>query len=108
MGDQGIAKGEYDAIAAQGTGRVVQETGRADLKGDLGRTGYEGETKRPTYVLVRDDLTGDDYESVLAHEVGHVIDQYVGEIDVPNSVRVELGDLYNTLNNPRRDFTEPN
>ena len=104
MGDHAIARGELDAIAAQGTGSPVERKRRVDREGSLGATGYSPQTKRPTYVLIRDDLRGDDYESVLAHEVGHVIDQYVGEIDVPNSVRGELGDLYNTLNNPRRGY----
>lgn len=44
---------------------------------------------------------------MLAHEVGDVIDQYVSEIDAPKSVRGELGDLFNTLNNPRRDPADP-
>ncbi len=73
----------------------------------MGYTAYAGPEKKPSRVVIRDDLTGEDYDAVLGHEVGHVIDQYVGEIPVPKDTRSELDGLFNTLNNPRRDDINP-
>lgn len=106
-GDTEIVGRQFDVIGEQGTGSPIRTFQRNDFEGTIGSTGYYPETKKPYQVVIRDDLRGDDYESVLAHEVGHVIDQYVGEIEVPTSVRKELGDLFNTLNNSHRDPTNP-
>ncbi len=98
---------ELNAIAKEGTGRKVGEKRRIDLEGDHGHTTYSSITRKPDEVLIADDLTGTDYDAVLGHEVGHVIDQHAGEIPVPKDIRSELDGLFNTLNNPRRDDLNP-
>lgn len=107
--DEIYARREASLTPSQKKEREERLKKRRELisKGILGYTAYAGPEKKPSRVVIRDDLRGADLESVLGHEVGHVIDQYAGEIPVPKDVRPELDELFNTLNNPNRDDLNP-
>jgi len=97
---------ELDAIAEEATGRPVTILPQSELGHNLGRTRMNRVTGRPIDVALSDKLTIEQGPKVLGHEVGHVIDQYAGEIPTKGLKR-ELGDLYNTLNHPNRDRQNP-
>ncbi|POR52392.1 hypothetical protein CYD53_10557, partial [Bosea psychrotolerans] len=68
----------------------------------MGRTRYKPYTGQPTAVVLSKALTPGQFPRVNAHEIGHVIDQIVGEIPTAG-LSDELRGLYNSLNNGHRN-----
>jgi len=60
----------------------------------VGRVVTNRFTKKPLVAQVSASLKGDRFERVAAHEIGHVIDQFVGEIPT-KGVASELADIDN-------------
>jgi hypothetical protein len=57
-------------------------------------------TGAPLMARVSQRLTPAEYDKVAAHEIGHVIDQLVGEIPT-DRLNGQLRRVYNDLNNPQ-------
>lgn len=65
---------------------------------EFGATGYNEVTKKPTYIRLSDALTDQKtFNDVYGHEIGHAIDQMVGEIPI-TGVEKEARDVFHTLN----------
>ncbi|AOO81663.1 hypothetical protein [Bosea vaviloviae] len=105
-GDTGIPASAYDAIGKEGTGRFPQDVAARAIGGDAGR-----------YVVTRNRLSGkvvdraifidknldpDTYSRVLAHEIGHAVDELAGTIPSTN-VKRQLARVYNDLSMPPTD-----
>ncbi len=105
-GDTGIPASAYDAIGKEGTGRFPQDVAARAIGGDAGR-----------YVVTRNRLSGkvvdraifidknlapDPYSRVLAHEIGHAVDELAGTIPSTN-VKRQLARVYNDLSMPPTD-----
>jgi hypothetical protein len=67
----------------------------------LGRTFVNRYTGQPVGIDLDRSLNASDVPKVLAHEIGHAIDQIAGNIPTKGLSR-ELKAVYNTLNNPNR------
>jgi hypothetical protein len=66
-----------------------------------GRTVLNRYTRQPEAIHLRDDLAADDAVKVLAHEIGHAIDDTAGNIST-QGLSGELAGVYNTLLNRNR------
>ncbi len=105
--EEAIPPEELKPIAKEATGRNVEMASQSSLGRNLGRTRFRRGTGEPLVIELSDRLTDDQVTKVLGHEVGHVIDQYAGEIPT-QGIKKELNDLYDTLNNPNRNQSDPN
>ncbi|CCQ75025.1 hypothetical protein [Magnetospira sp. QH-2] len=107
--EKAIPPEELNPIAKEGTGRQPESSPSSQIDGSWGETQIDRTTRKPLQVTVAQELTPEDAPLVLAHEVGHVIDQAAGEIPV-TGLEDELGNLYHTLNAPQRtgEFPTPN
>lgn len=106
-GDEAIPPAQFDAIAEGLTGSVPQKVpgGSESLGGDLGRY-IVTRDRRSGHVTGRDisfdrSLSKAKAERVVAHEIGHAIDEIAGEIPVAG-FDDDLRRIYNDLNNPQR------
>jgi hypothetical protein len=92
---------QLDALAAQGTGQAAAYRPAREMAGDFGRTLIDQVTGRPTAIDLRTNMRPDKVPMVYAHELGHVIDEFAGQIPTAG-LSTELKAVYNTLNNPNR------
>lgn len=69
----------YDEIAKATTGRPVLVVPKSELGRNVGGVTVDVSTKKPTLARISEELTSPKREMVRNHEVGHVIDQEVGE-----------------------------
>jgi len=67
----------------------------------LGATVFDDKTKLPSRVMIARNVRPDLRPHVHAHELGHVVDQFAGEIPI-TGIEPQLYKLYNSLNNPIR------
>jgi hypothetical protein len=81
-------------MTKEATGIAAVDAPRSFLKGDAGRTGVDLETKKPTTVYLRDDLSSYDRVLVYGHEFGHVVDQLAGEIETTDKLLDQLHRVY--------------
>jgi len=103
---------EIRSIGTQATGRPITEVpqrGPTGLGSDMGRVTLNRYSRRPEKIFISENLTPQQRDRVLAHEVGHVIDQMAGEIPVAGLSR-ELAFVYDALltgQERTRNFTGP-
>lgn len=80
--DTGLSPEEIEALVLAFTGQPVQRVSWKKWGKKSGETRYDpyyAQNNRPEFVIsVRDDLTGRDYQRVVAHELGHVINHIAG------------------------------
>jgi hypothetical protein len=108
--DQPFPQAELNALAEATTGRRPESVSARETERDFGRTTIDPDTGQPGRVLLRSDMPPDKAVKVLAHELGHVINQSVGDVvkaphrSIPyeESLVPQLKKIYNTLNNPKR------
>jgi hypothetical protein len=93
--EEGLGREELAGVAEEGTGRPVASGQGSD--GSLGWTSYNPTTLKPTQVAIDSSLSAEDATRVLYHEVGHVIDQFAGEIDA-SDLSPELDRVFSALN----------
>lgn len=106
-GDVALPREAYDAIAKAGTGSPLRHV--APGTHGLGRNDYGGVpvnqyTREPLGAFVSNETPAKSLDKVTAHEIGHVIDQVVGELPT-TGVMNELKGVYNTLNTGRERAT---
>jgi hypothetical protein len=99
--DQALPATEFDALATATTGRIAEALPSSKMGQDFGTTAVDQVTGRPRGIWLRDDLPPGDAAMVYAHELGHAIDQWAGQIPTAG-LRGELRSIYNSLNNPHR------
>ncbi len=103
--EKNFTPAEFNAIAEKGTSRSIT---KIQIPGNnVGRVAVNRYSKKPEEVFIDSRLSESQTPKVLGHEVGHVIDQYAGEIPT-KGIKKELNDLYDTLNNPNRNQSDPN
>lgn len=105
-GDTGIPASAYDAIGKEGTGRHAQAVAAREIGGDAGRYVVTRDRRSGKVVdraiLVDKNLNPDTYSRVLAHEVGHAVDELAGTVPTAG-LSDELRGVYNSLNNGHRN-----
>lgn len=94
--DEALTPAELNTITEAIVGAPTA-VGSIPGKGDVGRTTVNRFTRLPTGVIIRKDLTPDQFNKAYAHEFGHVIDQGAKEIPL-DGVRTQAERVYNTLN----------
>lgn len=110
--DAALSPAEIRSIGTQATGRPIAEVpqrGPAGLGSDMGRVTLNRYSRRPEEIFISENLNPQQSDKVIAHEVGHVIDQMAGEIPLEGLSR-ELPFVYDTLLTGRertRNFTGP-
>ncbi|MDX3929106.1 MAG: hypothetical protein QHC90_25310 [Shinella sp.] len=100
QGEKALSPAELDAIATASTRDGASAVAPRLLRGDAGRTQFHKVTGEPLSIQIANDLSLDQANKVLGHEVGHVIDKLADEIPVDGLNR-ELRTIYNDLNNPQ-------
>jgi len=98
-GDQAISPAEYDAVSAGAIGSVPKGAAAGALpRGSVGAyreiRGPEGSERSIAFLR---SLPPAQAPKVIAHEVGHALDELSGQIPT-EGLNVELRQLYNTLN----------
>lgn len=109
QGEKAISPAELDAITEATTGNAPASVARSNQGGDSGRAAFHPGSRRPLGISIADDLPAEKAERVLAHEVGHVIDEVAGQIPT-KGLNTELRQVYNTLNTGQertRNLTGP-
>ncbi|POR52394.1 hypothetical protein CYD53_10559, partial [Bosea psychrotolerans] len=105
-GDTGIPTSAYDAIGKEGTGRYAQAVAAREIGGDAGRYVVTRDRRSGKVVdraiLIDKNLDPDRYSRVLAHEIGHAVDELAGTIPTAG-LSDELRGLYNSLSNGHRN-----
>lgn len=102
--DEPLSPSDVASVAKDGTGSFPQAVTSRELKGDVGR--YEvTRDRRSNRVLSRDiyflqSLPIEKAERVMAHEVGHYLDDIAGKIPV-DGLNDEFRLMYNDMNNPQ-------
>lgn len=110
--DTALSPTEIRSIGTQATGRPIAEVpqrGPTGLGSDMGRVTLNRYSRLPEEIFISEKLNPRQSDKVIAHEVGHVIDQMAGEIPVAGLSR-ELAFVYDTLFTGRertRNFTGP-
>lgn len=109
--DVALPREALDEIAKTGTGYGVRpaKTWPGRRNADVGGVVVNRYSGKPENVFVSENLTPQQFERVSGHEIGHVIDEMSGRIDV-RGLDTELRRLYNTLNTGRgrtRNLTGP-
>jgi hypothetical protein len=99
--DQAFPPAQLDSLAEALTGRVPENWPASKMGQNPGRTVLNRYTRQPEAIHLRDDLAADDAAKVLAHEVGHAIDDIAGNIST-QGLSGELAGVYNTLLNRNR------
>lgn len=100
--DKALSPAEFDAIAEAITGRRTSTVPPSAFRrpGTVGEVVVNRYTKRPEVVRLSEKLTAEQLPDVYRHEIGHVVDQGVGEIPVLKNIEGALRTNYNDLNNP--------
>jgi hypothetical protein len=83
--DEALSPTEFDALTKAITGRSAEivAPGSAGLKrNEVGSVSVQELTKSPLGVLLSNKLTPQQLPNVYAHELGHVIDQAAGEMQI--------------------------
>jgi hypothetical protein len=102
-GDEAIPTTEYGPITTGLTGKSPSPVASKEIGGDAGR--YEVVRDRRSNavtdrsILFDKDLSRESGERVVAHEIGHAIDEFAGSIPVRKH-KPKLAEIYNELNNP--------
>lgn len=102
--DAAIPTEEYDALAEAATGRRPQAVASRQIGGDAGQ--YVVTTDRRSGNVIDREIFIDKAlpprkaENVLAHEIGHAIDEISGKMPI-DGLNQELRTVYNGQNNPQ-------
>jgi hypothetical protein len=106
--DEAVPAAEFDAIAKAGTGRDTQivAPGSEGLGWNVGAVPYDRYTQLPRRVILSNKLNPADVPGVYGHEIGHVIEQLVGELPAEGLTR-ELKVLYDVGDNLNRAHSNP-
>jgi hypothetical protein len=97
-GDEALAPAQYDAVTAGAIGSVpAGVTARALPRGSVGvYRELRGESAPERSIGFLSSLPPAKAEKVVAHEMGHMVDELVGRIPTAG-IDTELRQLYNTL-----------
>jgi hypothetical protein len=104
--DQGLGQAEFNALTEAATGQLPKSLSPTAARGFFGRTLVSPITGRPLGIELRSNLPPEKAGMVHAHELGHAIDEFAGQIRT-RGLSNELKDIYNTLNNPNRSHSNP-
>ncbi len=99
--DQAFPPAQLNALAEATTGRGPSVRPPREMGQDAGRVVLTRHGRIPQEVQIRRNLTPDQTSKVLAHELGHVIDELAGQIP-SKGLADELTRVYNDLN--RQDW----
>lgn len=99
--DEAIPSTQFDTLAEATTGRSAQAVPPREMGSDLGRIGLNRVTGRPEYIKYRSDLPPQKAPLVVAHELGHAVDEIAGRMPT-TGLTDDFKKIYNTLNNPNR------
>jgi hypothetical protein len=93
--DQSIPEAAYAEMVERQTGRPPSLRARSSpqLRGALGAVSFHQGTRRPLGVAIDQSLSEAQAGRVLAHEVGHVLDEVAGQIPI-KGLSKELKALY--------------
>ena len=99
--DQPLTPAEYDAVTEAAIGSVPEAVEAGALpRGAVGAYRVEAGTDGPVKSIgIYRGLKPDSAAKVTAHEMGHMIDELVGQIST-EGLMDELRLVYNELNNP--------
>lgn len=99
--NQPIPEARYDTITARLLGKAAENVPPGKNPGSVGVTNFNTETGTPLSIELNNNLSPKARPLVYAHEIGHVLDQFAGEIPIAG-IEKELYRLFNSLNNPIR------
>ncbi len=106
--DVPLQSAEIRSIGEKATGRSIEAAPQGAGRG-AGYLRLTPITRQPEQIFLSNKLSPTQADSVLGHEVGHVIDQIAGEIPTKGLSR-ELDPMYDALNTGRertKNFTKP-
>lgn len=98
--DAPIPPAQYDALSESLIGTRPSPVPAREIGGDAGRIvkSYDPVTGNPERnILFSSGLRPAEQDRVIAHEIGHAIDDAAGQIGTSGLVRDELAPLYNTM-----------
>lgn len=102
-GEETISPAGANAIAEATTGKGPQAVAPGQIGGDAGRLvrSINPVTGQPEFnIFLGRNLDEASANKVLAHEVGHALDEISGQVPT-QGLDTELRSVYNTLNNPQ-------
>jgi hypothetical protein len=119
-GDQSLTPSQFATVAERSIGtRPEAITARELGRGKVGayRVG-RGKNGPERDIVVLNSLSPDEYAMIVAHEIGHMVDDLAGKFvrfdkgipvnAIPQAgIKEELKRIYNDLNNSRREYGNP-